>query len=152
MAMINRATVSKAIVALLQDKLPPTTDNGEGYTVERADFAETNPDAAPWIGVYRDGVKYDPATLGDGARNLHAEALFRIIVMASSPVGGADCEDQLMEYEVDVLTALRTDCTLGGTVDMVTGLGVDDSFDEFVADSLHVQFAIITLTAETRSG
>ncbi len=149
--MINRADITKAIVALLEDQLPPATDDGKPYQVERANFAEMNPEAAPWIGVYRDGVEYDPATIASGGRNLKGELVFRVIVLAASYKDGADAEDLLCEYETDVLNALKTDFTLGGTVDQVTGLTVEDGFNEFDSETLRVQYSMISIQCEKRT-
>lgn len=149
--MINTATVTKALVAQLIDNLPLTTADGRPYRVERGQSLNITPDASPWIGVYREPVRYEPRSLGRGPRHLKAFLTFRILILASTEGGGVDLDDLIGEYVKDVLDALQADHTIGGNVDAIMEYEIEQLFEEEEPGSEFSSWAVITLSAEANS-
>jgi len=122
------------------------------HTVERADYVNMDPHRAPWIGVYRTRVKYDPRTLGRNAASWNGTVVIRLMVQQTSMISGEDCENQLEANIASVLAAVWSDETWESTVDMVTGMEIEYSYKEHELESIYFQWALITLTAEVSTG
>ena len=116
---VNVATVTAALVAQLAN-WPGVADLKA--RVESAEQLNETPGRCPWIGVYRDSVKFVVKTLGygSGARNQHISLV--LAVQESDPVSGEKCEARLEALLQQVLGALLTDVTIGGTVQVINQL------------------------------
>lgn len=153
--MINTATVTAAVVAQLKAGLPAQTDAGLDYRdalITRREYVNRNPGLTPWIGVYPRRRSLAPRTLGNTATMWQATFEITVVVQATSRRSGEGAEDLLEEYHADVLAALESDRTLGGTVDMIVGYQTEYSYVETESESLFFQEALITLTAEAKTG
>lgn len=115
-------------------------------TIINGGYANMDPNQTPWIGVYRGRTVYSPRTLG--IDNFEAQPSLKVMVQASSLLSGDDCSTKLDEYVNKVMSAIRGDTTIGGTVDMVNGFEVEYMFNETDKVSLHFQAAIINIELE----
>ena len=149
--MINTAAITAALKSQIEKNLPLTTADQRSYRVERGQTLNVTPDATPWVGVYRDTVHYEPRTLGRAANHLMATVTLRVLVLAATTRDGEDLDDLIGEYVKDVLDAIETDETIGGTVNAIMETVVDQIFDEEEPGAEFISWAVITLTAEVNT-
>jgi hypothetical protein len=143
---INTAKIAQALQALLKRELTIVKE------VYRGEYINEQAKLAPWVGVYRAPVTYEPRTLGRGADTWEGNPQFRIVVQESSfKDRGMDCEDKLEQAVAQVLNALETDRTLGGTVDTISKYEIDYSYIETDAASIYFQTAFILITTEVQT-
>ena len=146
MGWINTAKIGKALQALLEREVTFVDK------VYRGQYVNQVAKNAPWCGVYRAPVVYEPRTLGRGANNWEGTPEFRVVIQASSfKDGGEDCEDVLESQVVEVLDALESDLTIGSTVDMITKIEVDYSYIEAEETTMYFQSAFVLVTTEVRT-
>lgn len=121
-------------------------------TIERSGRNE-DPDACPWISVYRFGVQYPPRAMGGGGGGFRYQNIqLAVVCQASSPNSGEDCEKSLENLLERTVAAILSDHTLRGTVQML-----DEEFDVQYPDyqlnqGVYMQTAIIQFTAVTTVG
>ena len=145
--MINIADLSAATVTLLRNN-PTLSDVKE---IERGEYANRDAARAPWIGVYRSDVSYEPRALGNHNRSWLATVTQKLIVQVYSGTGEA-AEDELEDLVSRVMAALLGDLTLRNYVEMLRSLKIQYSYDETDGSSMDFQWAFITLTYEARTG
>lgn len=115
--------IAQAIVDLLKRDTRLTA-----ASISRDEERNATPGQCPWIGVYRVGARLPVRTLTSLAGWRDHKATFLILVQAANPRSGAECAVALEALTGDVISALLSDTTLGGTV---SGL---DSESEFSVD------------------
>lgn len=145
--MINFSDITKAVENQLTKA--PTTNQ---YRIQRGSRLNNDPSYTPWVGIYRGRIEYEPRTLGRGARNWKDIIEIRLVVQATDIETGDKAEEELEKAIKDVLDAMETDRTIGGTVNVINGYTIDNySFAETESETLSFQQAEITITAEARS-
>ena len=144
--MINIADITTALQAQLTADV--TVSEFLASPIVRGGLINNDAGMTPWIGIYRGAVNYEPRTLGRGLSTYEAYPSVRIIVQETSMDSGEDCENLLEGRVKSVLDAVLADPTIGGTVDMVTGFGVEYGYVETDRETLYFQSAIITISLE----
>ena len=114
--------------------------------VSAGEYVNVDINRAPWIGVYRGGVKYEPRTLG--YNNWEATPSIKVVVQSNSLNSGAECQERLEEYIQKIIVAINLDKTLSNNVEMLNSIAVDYGFIETDRSSLYFQSAIITFEFE----
>jgi hypothetical protein len=100
---------------------------------------------AGWIGIYRDGINYQPHS--SGATPWMAEPKIRLEIQAASYKGASDCEEKLEAIQEFVMNAIESDRTIGGTVQIITEYDLD--YDDNYSDSMQTTYQFITLIITT---
>ena len=98
--------------------------------VERSERVPGDPSRTPWVGVYRVGVNYGdaPRVLGFGHGFRRYTASYAIVIQESDQSSGAECEDRVEKVIREVVGALLSDPSLGGTVDVLESFSVEYEF------------------------
>ena len=142
----------KDITTALYDLLVASNTEAKTYVITRNSAVNDNPNTATqgWIGIYRDGVDYAPHS--SGPRPWLATIKIRVEIQSASMAGHEDCEDRLDEMESFVISAIESDRTLGGYVNIITGYSFDYS-DAYNPDELEIYFqsSALIITAEVRA-
>lgn len=138
---VNVATITDALVQLLTDALP-------NVEVGRAEALNEDINHCPWIGVYRDTVRYQIKTLGFGNGMRDQLVNLVVAVQQGDPDSGEKCEDRLEELLAQVCGAILSDATLRGTVHVITDFEVRYADYKKVGSS-YMQTAAVYLTAQT---
>lgn len=134
----NVARVTDALVEQLKAALI-------NVEVSRADEFNEDPGLCPWVGVYRDTVRFETKTVGYGmgARDQHIELV--VAVQQSDASSGQACEDRLEELLASIGGAILDDVTLRGTVRNVESMETRYADYKKVGGSF-MQTAVIYLT------
>ena len=98
--------------------------------VSRSERVPDDPSQAPWVGVYRVGVNYGdaPRVLGFGSGYRRFTASYAVVVQESDQSSGAECEDRIERVLREVTSALLSDPSLRGTVDVLESFSVEYEF------------------------
>jgi len=147
--MINVSDITKALKNIFDNN---ATMIKEGFTIERSEYVNLDEGRCPWIGIYKNTNKTDPATLGVHNSSWSSEITLKLIIQASHLNSGAECEDRLDRYLKQVKDAIWTEPTIGGYVEMVTGFDIEYLFEETESEEAYFQWAIINVTLEARTG
>lgn len=139
----NVADIAQAVVDLLKKDTRLAAAN-----ISRDEERNATPGQCPWIGVYRVGARFPLRTLTGAAGWRHHKANFIILVQAANPRSGSECADTLEALTGDVISALLSDTTMGGTVN---GLDPDSEFSvdytRYTVDGgIYMQTAVIQFT------
>ena len=94
-----------------------------GVTVELDEVFNSDPNRTPWVGVYFGEVAIEPRRSNVSRPWLAAYSLL-VYAQDHSHSGGLDAKDRVNRLLTPVLTAINSDKTLGGTVNIVNGLAV----------------------------
>ena len=143
--MINMSVITAAVEVLLNAEL------NDDYTIERNEYINMDFEKTAWVGIYRGTFKYTPQTLGRGLNAWRANPSIRIIVQASSLDSAEAAEDELEGYIEEVLDAIMTDITLGGTVAMINEINVSYGYNETESETIYSQNAELELITEVRT-
>ena len=147
--MINLSVITKALQVQLQGA--PTTAKYLDR-IERGTALNLDPAYTPWVGIYRGSISYEAKTLGRGANNWLGQIELKVVVQASGNADTGEAEDALEQAISNVLAAIETDRTIGGTVAIISGYNVSDySYRADEEQSLDFQQAEIIIKAEVRS-
>lgn len=116
-----------------------------GVPVERSERVPGDPSRTPWVGVYRVGVDYgsSPRVIGFGAGLRRFTANYAIVVQEADQSSGAECEDRIERVIHEVVSALLSDPSLGGVVDVIESFSIDYEF--VPTNSGYFQQAVIKL-------
>ena len=146
--LLNPAQVTEALVRQIGEH-----PDVFGYfkAVERAEYVNKDPARTPWCGVYKTAVDYSPKVLGHHSKSWVALLTVKLVVQAHAGTG-PETEDELEDAVKRVLSAVLSDLTSAGQVEMLKSLAVEYSYDETESNTLDFQWAFITLTYETRTG
>ena len=139
---MNLSIITKALAKQL-DEDPDVAAFMGGRAVVRDEPVNESPNVPPWIGVYKGKVTFEPRTLGYNSDEAMPSP--RVVVQAASMKSGEDCGDKLESYVNTVIAAIRSDKTIGGTVDVVTSLAVEYGYVETDRTTMHLQTAILTI-------
>ena len=144
-APVNVSSITETLVATLQ-KFPAL----EGVRIERSEDADADPNSGAYVGVYRMGVQYPIRAMGMGGGFRDQRIRMLILARASDPNSGEACELALETLVRNILTALFSDNTLGGTVGMLDEFEVDytryDRSGTVYSQTAQIQFVAITNT------
>lgn len=110
------------------------------------EYVNEDVNEAPWLGVYRGKVSYEPRTLG--YKSFEATLVIKVIAQASSIDNAPDCEQALEDLVQKTINAITSDTSIAGTVDMLNSFEVDYGFIETERDSMYFQSAIISFELE----
>lgn len=145
--MINVATVLEA----LQQQLIGHASM-EGFTIERGVYVNRDPSVAPWCGIYKASLDYDPATIGEGSRAWKGTLNVTLVVQDNSLANGEEADVRLEEAIKNTLNAVYSNKKLSGNVDMLVSSSIDYSYVNIEEMStLAFQEARITLTYNVRT-
>ncbi len=122
------------------------------FEVEHSAYINMDADRAPWVGVYKGPVDYQPSSLGRNAQSWKATVKLLVIVQATHGGDSLKCSERLGGYEQKVLNAIWSDSKLGGEVDMIVGLNTEYSYNNEKSETMYHQQAEITITAEVSAG
>ncbi|CAB4169974.1 hypothetical protein UFOVP1082_46 [uncultured Caudovirales phage] len=145
---VNVSDVSKALVAMLSDDQNLADINA---TICRSEVLNETPAMCPWLGIYRVMVNFQPRTLGVGGVGGSMRQLIDMAIVAQQSDGtsGEQCEDRLEELMAALCSALLSDTTVRGTVQIMSEMSI--SYDDYkVSGEQFMQTAILRATYETR--
>lgn len=137
---VNVATVTAAIRAMLLNDL-------QNVTVDRSGAINETPGSCPWVGVYRGSVNYAFGPMGFGSGFRMQEIKLVVLAQQSHPSSGENCEDLLEALVAQVMSALLTDVTMGGTVRNIKEIEVIYADYKKIGTSF-MQTAAVYLTTE----
>lgn len=146
--MLDMSKITAAIVKQLKADPELIKLNAN---ISRNRYINMNPDNTPWIGVYKNNVKYDPRSLGRHSTSFKAAPDLRIVAQ----MGGLDevaVEDNLELLVQRTLNALWADPTFYNQVDMITGFDIQYSFEESNSEAQYFQWAVISVKLEVSTG
>ena len=147
-ALLNPAAVTAALVRQIGEH--PEV-HGYFKAVERGEYTNRVPARTPWCGVYKTNLDYVPRVLGHHPRTWEATLTVKLVVQAHEATG-EETEDALEDAIKRVLTAVLSDLTALGEVEMLKSMAVEYSYDETQSETLDFQWAFVTLNFETRTG
>ena len=124
----------------------------EKYKVEHSEYINMDPDRTPWVGIYKGPVVYSPGSLGKHAQSWDAEITLIVVVQATHGAEGYKCSERLAKQESTVMDAVWSDPSLGGLLDMITGLSSEYSYNNEASESMYHQQSTITITARASTG
>lgn len=90
-----------------------------GLEVEVAEPINEDPNRCPWVGVYRQGIRYPSRTLGAGSGYRQQRIALVLVVQHSNLNNGAECSRELEDLIKKVMSALLSDESLRGKVDIL---------------------------------
>jgi hypothetical protein len=120
------AAMAKAVVEILKDS---QAMQDIGATVERGEPINEDPSRCPWVGVYLTRTPFPSRALGMGGGYRAQDSEFIVICQATNPSDGAACQDSLGLLVQAVTSALLSDPSLKGTVQMLGEF--DAAFDVY---------------------
>lgn len=147
--MNEPAEISRKIVEVLESSLALAQVE---TTIERGELVNEDPDRAPWIGIYRERVRYDPRSLGNHGRSWRAAPTFVLVFQETDWSSGETCEDKLdslIRYGLDAIVA---EPTLRSAIGMLTSIDVEYIYKMEDEDRIYFQWAKVTLSADVRTG
>ena len=104
-----------------------------------------------WVGIYADGVRYEPRTLGMGFQNWNFVLDVKLVVQASHANDSGEAHKRLERFIKDVLDVLFEDVTVGSLVEKLDELQIEYATDENDSASLHFEGALISLQFSGRT-
>lgn len=113
-----------SVTAALHDRLasdPVLVSSG--FTVQEGETFNRDLNLTPWVGLYYGHLTVEPHTVG-GALPWEATLELFLYVQQASHRSGREATRLLGTAQAAVLAVLNAERTLGGTVEMLTGLEV----------------------------
>lgn len=148
--MIDVADITEAIASALRSNPGVRKLISDPERITRGEYVNRDPANAPWLGVYRQPIKFAAKTLGAGPGSWQLESTVLVLAQAHAD-GGQAAEDELCDLVDAVLTALIGDLTFGGTIGTVRGINVEWSYQKTDSDTLDFQEAMIIVNFESRA-
>lgn len=152
--MLNIAKITIAVAEQLRRNPGVLQLIGDPQRIVRAEYVNRDPANAPWIGVYRQPIDFDPRTLGNGAKNWLAKTSV-VIVCQTHADGGEKSEDALASLVDAVLDAIVDNLHFNydgaERVEMITGLKVEWDYQKTETETLDFQQANIVVEFENRA-
>lgn len=155
--MKNIGDITEAIKVLLED-VSYFSDNN--FTIERGTPPVTDPNFMPWIGIYRDSVKYNPRSLGIARVNTDTDnwsGLIRVVIMVKDHEvpnledAGADLEDAIELHIKNILDTVVGSRTLSDNVEDIKSIEVSYTYERMDEDDVTTMYmygAVIFLDLE----
>ncbi len=141
--------VNSIAYGLLYSVASDTTIINSGYSVYLEPIDDEDIAQMPWVGIYLDGIDIEPARFG-GPPTWDATLIFSMILRHHNTQGRLESIDALYRALDPVLTAVNSNKTLKGTVEIVNAITVEP-FEMSRDDENFVQAMEIRLTAKQRS-
>ena len=138
----NVANVTRAIESCLRADVRLAN-----VAVERSAEVNADPARCPWVGIYRARIEYPSRTLGLGAGYRGQRMQLILLTQQSDGSSGEACEDAIEALNVDVLSVLLTDPTLGGVVSTLDEIDIQYPDYQRTSGGRFVQTAAIYITA-----
>jgi len=145
--MINVSEITAELLTVL--KADADVSAALGKNIFRNVYINENPNRTPWLGVYRNTLKYDPYTLG-GSNNWKGRVGVRLVVQYSSMKDGEDAENKHEALIHKVLTAVYRTPRLNSKTDALVEATVEYAFVPTTATAL-MAMANIDIVYEVRT-
>lgn len=113
---------ARAIVQILKDHADVQAIDPN---IERAEPINEDPSRCPWVGVYTLRVPFPTRALGYGPGFRAENPEYTVICQTTHANDGGVCQDELGELIKAVTSALLSDTTLKGAVQMLGDFEVD---------------------------
>lgn len=118
----------------------------EGVTIARSEEQNLINGVTPFVGVYRLGVRYAQRVLGFGGGVRDQRVRMLVLIAESDMASGEACEEKLEALIQNVVAAILSDTTLGGTVNAIEDFDVSyESYSK--ASNLYTQTAALQFVA-----
>lgn len=143
--MKNINEVLKALTLQLESNAVLTS---KGYNIKQGDYINRDPDIEPWVGIYKGKRNYTPGTLGHDLLQWDVSIIITLVVQAAFYGDGDQCDEKLEERTKEVLDAVNGDPTIGGNVDMLNAIEIEQSYVRDDSSTILFQEALINLTYE----
>ena len=131
---VDPIATARAIVAILKDS-QAVQDVGV-KNIERGEPLNEDPAKCPWIGVYPIRVPFPSRALGMGGGFRAENPEFAVVFQTTHPLDGAACQDELGALVQAGTSALLSDPSLGGTVQMLGDFAVEFNGERKINDSI----------------
>lgn len=117
-----------------------------GAEISHSERIPEDPARCPWVGIYqiRSDYQANPRVLGMGSGYRRGQHTFAAVMMQANADSGRECKRDLERLVRSVTSALLTDPTLGGLVDIMETFAVDYEF--LPTSSGFIQQAILRFT------
>lgn len=149
---VNISSTTKKLLDILQ--LHPDLQGVK--SILRSDFVNDNSDLAPWIGIYRTKMTYEPRTLGKGFTSTWQGILeIQILIQEVSYDNGEQAEILLENLIQKVMRILFDNDTIGGTVDQIMKFDWEYQFQPSMEEEdskAFFQMGILTVMSEVSTG
>lgn len=148
--MISLAELTKTVYEIIdQDEYYSDFTKERGETIP-----DNDPQACPWIGVFRKRANYNPQSIGYSVQsgdtdNWRGEIELAIVILESNQNnvdGGGKTEDALEEHVKHTIELLFSNTTLQNKVDMIKTLSVTYTYNEYDSETIYIQGAVINFT------
>ena len=143
---MNFTDITKALQTQLNDN--QDVRSFLNREVQRDTYRNRDINQTPWVAVYRGGLRYEPHTLGPN--QYEAKPILHIAVQATSLLSGEDCSTKLDGYVRKVIKAIRSDRTIGGTIEMMGPIDVEYFYVESNRPEMTFQQATIKIETTVR--
>lgn len=151
--MLNFSEITEALEGQIESYLAGlASPSATRYFVKRSEYINHNKDKTPWIGIYRGNLSYEPRSIGNSLCNWRAIPRVRVVVQGASTRSGEEAENHCENYTQEVLEAILSDYTIGGTVETITGFDIESTFDRESSKRTFFHMNIITVTLQAKSG
>ena len=124
----------------------------DGVKVSVGEYVNMNENNAPWVGIYKGNVDYEPRSMGKHAASWGGTLTVKVVIQEYHGKSGFECEKRLGKLVNNIMNAVWADPTIGGVVDMLTDISEEYIYNENDSKSVHFQWAILSLTFENRTG
>lgn len=117
-----------------------------GLEVEIGEQINEDPNRCPWVGVYRQGIRYPSRALGAGSGYRQQRIALVLVLQHANLNSGSECSRQLEDLIKKVMSAVLSDESLRGKVDILDEVEVSytnynfDKENGFFMQTAAVQF------------
>lgn len=148
--MIDVAEITEAVRQKLLTFPAVRALISDSERITRGEYVNRDAAVTPWLGVYRQPVKFSAKNLGNGPGSWEVKSRITILAQAHAD-GGKEAEDVLCDLVDAVLDALIQDLSFGGTVGTVREISIEWSFEETESETMDFQHALIHVDFELRA-
>jgi hypothetical protein len=127
----------------------------ENVSVTISEDRNLDPNGCPWIGIYRLGTQFVQRTIGYGTGMRDQRTRFLVLIQQSDQSGGEECSAALDELLQNVISAILSDTTLGGSTGTIDDFEVDyvsyDRSSNVYMQTAALQFVAVGNTTATQN-
>lgn len=118
--------------------------------VERAAPINKDTNRCPWVGIYRQTQAFTPRALGLGSGYRRHNITLALVVQEASLKSGQDCEERMERLISEVVSAICSDESIGGSVLALTEDPIAVSYSSYeVEQNNFYQEAVLLVTVTT---